>query len=57
MPGPHGGTLGVVGLCAYCETPTTASCRLCGRAACPDHVIEGEHLCVGCGQGQGEDEA
>lgn len=57
MPGPHGGTLNVVGLCAYCETPTLVTCRLCGRAACPDHVSEDEMLCLDCRRGRPHDDA
>ncbi|MFA5862505.1 MAG: hypothetical protein WDA16_12505 [Candidatus Thermoplasmatota archaeon] len=55
MPGPHGGTLNVVGLCAYCDAPTRDTCRLCGTAMCPDHAIEGELVCVGCSRGRVED--
>lgn len=54
MPGPHGGTLRVEGLCAYCEAPTRVTCRLCGRAACADHVVEGEEVCMTCGGGRRE---
>lgn len=49
MPGPHGGILRTLGDCAYCERRTEASCRVCGRAICPDHAIEGELVCLDCG--------
>lgn len=46
MPGPHGGTLRLMGLCAYCEAPTESSCRLCGTSACAEHLDGG--VCLGC---------
>lgn len=51
MPGPHGGTLTTFGLCAYCEAPTYVTCRLCGRAMCMEHAVEGEPVCMDCGRG------
>lgn len=48
MPGPHGGTVSVAGLCAYCEMPTGTTCRLCGGAMCPDHALEEADVCIGC---------
>lgn len=56
MPGPHGGSLDVLGLCTYCEVPTNVTCRLCGGAVCPDHRVEGTQLCVGCAGGRRVDE-
>jgi len=52
VPGPHGGTLRVLGLCAYCEAPTADSCRLCGRAVCAEHTVEGEMMCIDCARGE-----
>lgn len=48
MPGPHGGTLDVVGLCTCCEAPTRDSCRLCGCAVCDAHRVPGRAVCLGC---------
>lgn len=44
--------LSVSGLCAQCETPTTMTCRLCGRPVCFDHVVEDEMVCGDCGNGR-----
>ncbi|MHB8605335.1 MAG: hypothetical protein ACYDCK_08760 [Thermoplasmatota archaeon] len=55
MPGPHGGTVSVLGPCSYCETPTRDTCRLCGRAICPDHAVEGELVCLACGERRADD--
>jgi hypothetical protein len=56
MPGPHGGNLTVLGLCAYCDAPTSESCSLCGRAICPDHAADDEPLCVDCAGGARSDD-
>lgn len=48
----HGGTLSVLGLCAYCEAPTSMTCRLCGRAMCEDHAVEGGTICIDCAAGR-----
>lgn len=48
MPGPHGGVLSAPGLCAYCDAPTLASCRLCGRAICGRHESPGGQTCLDC---------
>jgi len=55
LPGPHGGQLNVIGLCSYCETPTQATCRLCGRSVGPDHTLEEELLCLDCARGRSLD--
>ena len=55
MPGLHGGTLAQIGPCAYCETRTDVSCRLCGRAICPQHEVEDEQVCLGCLTGPSDD--
>ena len=46
----------VASLCHLCQAPTTVSCRVCGKAVCPEHMEPGGmcHACMRKSHREGE---